>query len=258
MNEKSQTLADKCILPRETMASVAIRKMRFGPNPENCYQALTSHGLSATLLDAVMNSVDRDNPSVEAPYHGSIHVGAMVTAVHEALCWYRSACDDALQNRSLIIAAAFHDYDHTGGREKDYFNIQRAVHGFNAWHQKRMSHVIVHGHEYDSGLVSELIHSTEFPYPWKAKNLMQGILRDADLMMPYLEDEYRLPLFLGLYTEQRIRDPLMSKMDYVDNVLKFNSEIVWNTEWAREKAIKLDFNARVVDLVHSLNQSFDL
>src|ERR1700722_12268320 len=65
---------------------------------------------------------------VTNPYHNLTHE---LLVVYHAMIAYHSlnyATHDSMGTwRELAVAALFHDHDHSGGKHKDYDNIQRAI-----------------------------------------------------------------------------------------------------------------------------------
>lgn len=224
-------------LSRMSIADQHISLLSFGPNPSFVWEALNSCN-----VPVVIDYIDDLNPSVDAPYHGAFHEAAMVTLVFEASKFFNLRAD---VTRNLVLAAAFHDYDHTGGNSTDDVNISRAVAGVSAALKN-----IVGTEDLDdvTASVIELIKCTQYPYVAEPIGLLQGIMRDADLMMPYLPIDDAVWLFRGLKREMEIsRGPILMS-DFADGVLDFYSKVKWHTSWAQRKAEKHNFETRLLQL----------
>lgn len=190
----------------------------------------------------------RANPSANLPYHNNFHQ-ASVTVVANTLfnkCIFGEA-DSTIDRASLITAAMFHDYAHSGGNSKDTLNIVGAI----SWMAPRC-------HEKTAPLVYEAILSTEFPFIREPVSLVAKILRDADLLAcvvcspaTYYE-QYVLGLKHEIETSMKkvltnleffsMQVEFLSKVSFYvasdlapEMVEKFNTVIEWNKRWLEEE-----------------------
>lgn len=123
-------------------------------------------------LEGVADWVFENNISRNLPYHNWYHAMLMVLDCYEG-AKYESLGD--VETGNLLMAALFHDFNHSGGHAADDENIRRALTGLRTAR--------------DLGLVSEesfgevyaLIEVTEFPYT-RVDLYTSGmrIIRDAD------------------------------------------------------------------------------
>ena len=179
------------------------------------------------------------NPSAGAPYHGAKHTLAMMNFVAEGCA---CLCVPAQQTQNAILAALFHDFNHFQGYIKDdRLNIENAVRGF--------AEIAVHHSldEWQTLEVIQTIRNTQFPLPEHISvselPLVSLILRDSDLMMPYLPMEEAVRLQLGLKEElERRRGPMDLEAYLFSTILFYREQVIWNTSWAQAKADAFELN----------------
>jgi hypothetical protein len=95
---------------------------------------------------------------------------------------------------ALVLAALFHDHNHSGGRTSDRENIGRAT----RFAQYRLHDVVSSS---TLAKVIDTIRCTEFSngtFPREPASLMHQCMRDADLMMIYSAEGRQLTIGLGL------------------------------------------------------------
>lgn len=108
-------------------------------------------------------------PNAYAPYHNVRHM------LHVFWESYDGAVQmglDRRQMRNLLIAALMHDYNHTGVKNDDSVNIQRALEALN---MNLLPEDLPYMDE-----ISTMIKCTKFPYDCQEYTQDQLILRDAD------------------------------------------------------------------------------
>lgn len=108
-------------------------------------------------------------PNAYAPYHNVRHM------LHVFWESYDGAVQmglDKRQMRNLLIAALMHDYNHTGVKNDDSVNIQRAL---EALSMNLLPEDLPYMDE-----ISTMIKCTKFPYDGQEYTQDQLILRDAD------------------------------------------------------------------------------
>jgi hypothetical protein len=127
--------------------------------------------------------------------------------------------------RNLLVAAIFHDFDHTGVAGPDHVNIERALEAFRC-------HVLEEDREYQDE-IERLISLTEYPYtvsseeldPWL--DLPALILRDADLSQGFSVAWIQQVIF-GLATEWG-KTPL----EVLESQRPFLSNLHYHSEWGQ-------------------------
>ena len=157
------------------------------------------------------------------PYHNLRHMLHVAWLCHEAISFYGPSLNRR-SRRNLLIAALFHDFDHSGRFGDDDLNIERAVRGLGR-HIALADAQFVHH-------IGRLIRATEFPhrvFPPEdfEEDLSIAILRDADVSQA-LNEAWIQQVVIGLATEWS-KPPL--------EVLRaqggFHKSIKFTTEWAQ-------------------------
>lgn len=127
--------------------------------------------LNELVVDPTNLQVVSDfNPSADAPYHSAQHL--ISTAVRA----YAGGFLEGLTRREravLVVAALWHDFDHTGGPSPDRINIERAVAGYVAG--------AFPGDQKFVDAVVRAIRATEDGGPGPT-NALERVLCDADLL----------------------------------------------------------------------------
>jgi len=207
-----------------------------------------------------------NNQSKDLPYHNAYHAWCMVLNCYEAARYYHLS--DTSQ-RSLLLAALFHDYGHSGGYLDDRSNVNIARKGLRQAIIKlctccngfgMLSRVMGDGSNDDEpcpdcivppievNLAIDLIEVTKYPYEVEPKTLLEQIIRDADLMQVYERSAKKIgEQYLGLYHEIKINRPC-TLLQFVDGNQKFQEAVSWHTEWAKNKASVLDYDGKIVRL----------
>jgi len=120
---------------------------------------------------------------VTNPYHNLTH--ELLVVYHALTAYYHSLPRGSLSDRQrekanyLVIAALFHDHNHSGGKTSDFENVERAI-----------SYVsnLPNLFPATKDIISDLIRKTEFTdgkFPHKPIMFVEQCLRDADLCMIY-------------------------------------------------------------------------
>ena len=129
---------------------------------------------------------------------------------------------DEKELRELLIAAIFHDVDHTAGKEKDDVNIKNSKKAIKSFVEQEDIDV-------DLEKINAILDATQYPYVLESKDLdlRQKLIRDADLMQVF---EYNLihQNIAGLSTELK-----MNFIDFVAPQRKFLDSAEFNTNWGK-------------------------
>lgn len=166
------------------------------------------------------------------PYHNFRHMCHVLWLCYNACSFYRDAMNPG-EMRDLLIAALFHDFDHSGMMGNDDLNIERAVRGL------RM-HLLSIDQPHLEQIIS-LIRATEYPYtvPQEKLDLGGKILRDADLSQA-LSVAWIQQVVFGLATEWD-KKPL--------EVLKiqgpFLRTLSFHTVWAQQHFSQCEIAAKI-------------
>ena len=131
------------------------------------------------LTELVTRFIYPRNPST-APYHSNEHMLAVTDTVRLILD-IEGATDDEIITGTL--AALFHDFDHTGGKEPDRINIRKATTALLVYRK-----LIIHVYPWvtTKHIISALkaIECTQFPFTIEPASLVDKALRDADVLYP--------------------------------------------------------------------------
>jgi hypothetical protein len=188
-------------------------------------------------LEFAIDSMTCLNSSAFAPYHGAYHEAVVLVEAHKI------GQRDHLSNtsmRELLLAAAFHDHNHSMGLEVDSVNISRAV-DFVQQMLEYQSRYVIAARTINIDNVTTLIRATQYPYvdlnyPLDLQESVD-ILRDADLMMPYLPDDQAIAMFTGLKQEMEASGAnKRTWLDFAEGVRKFYSNVSWHTSFGAERA----------------------
>ena len=81
-------------------------------------------------------------------------------------CYHALEFMDMLDDENvehLLLAALFHDFNHSMGRRDDAFNIMEAKSGFEDFYNSSILHI-------NKVLVDEIIDATQYPYVIDSKD----------------------------------------------------------------------------------------
>ncbi len=156
------------------------------------------------------------------PYHNFRHMMHVLWLCYEA-CMYYSETLTKRERRNVLIAALFHDFDHTGKPGPDKANIARAVAGLKK-----------HLAPEDTGEfenIATLIKATEYPHttPSEEVGLSGQILRDADLSQA-LSVAWIQQVIFGLATEWG-----KAPLEVLKAQSRFHENLKFCTAWAQAK-----------------------
>lgn len=119
-------------------------------------------------MQDVFEYVRINNPTQNLPYHGNFHQFLVAVTAFQLY-----PLIEPKYARNIFAAALFHDFNHSGGKESDAENIERAVAGWKT--------AFGDDQRFNQTTVVGLIRATL--YPWEGEpTLFQGILRDADIL----------------------------------------------------------------------------
>lgn len=182
-----------------------------------------THNLYEGNLEAYFKILFNYAQNLRYPYHNFRHMTHVVYQCYQACEFYKDQLDPKSM-RSLLVAAIFHDFDHSGRFGNDDLNIQAATRAF--WH-----HVLP---DEDIPLVEYLIRVTEFPPQIvlsiagsEEQRLCGGIIRDADLSQAFSVAWIQQVIF-GLAAEWGKTPLEVLKMQE-----SFLQNMKLNTEWAK-------------------------
>lgn len=153
-------------------------------------------------LFGMWEHIQKTNPSANLPYHNTKHmqgVAILAWKIYNAMPNYQDPGNLGRYQelKALLIACLWHDYDHSGGKEVDSVNINRAIAGFDKWNTSARR---------DRGIGTQIIEKakqiiqvTEFPFVHYPDFHLEKIIRDADLLYTF-SDNTGMIVF-GLFSE---------------------------------------------------------
>ena len=162
----------------------------------------------------------KNSKSIYSPYHNLNH---NVTATVFAYYTGKSEKLSKEEMKELLIAAIFHDYNHTAGESKDDVNIKNAKKGVKQFVEENKVDVNLEK-------IDDILDATEFPYKIEDDklNIQQKIIRDVDLMQ--LFEPMRLQFnYLGLQKEAGI-----TFEKQLENQQKFYKILNFKTKFGKE------------------------
>jgi hypothetical protein len=141
------------------------------------------------------------------------------------------------QFAGLVLGALFHDFHHTGGNQQvpDSHNIEAAVSGLHEYKAMLRQKNVVEWVNFDKvfPIAEEAIRVTEFPFIHEPKNIVQQIIRDADLLYASASAD-------TLYILESLRCEIMKKtgtnitpVDFVKQQRSFLKAATFYTEAGR-------------------------
>jgi hypothetical protein len=174
------------------------------------------------------------------PYHNFRHMFHVLWLCHEACKFYRDRLSPRPM-RILLIAALFHDFDHSGKAGNDDLNIERSVRGLETYIT-----------EADRPLIEEiakLIKATQYPYVVEADTLeLSGlILRDADVSQ-CLSVAWIQQCVFGFAEEWNVTpcEVLRRQKPFLDSVR-------FHTSWAQNQFSHVDIKAKIQEAMEILD-----
>jgi len=171
-------------------------------------------------IEKYLENLLKNSSSNFVPYHNFYHTMCMVENCEDIAT---SLGLTGFEKRALVIAAIFHDFNHSGGKLKDKENVQNAINAFLSMSLEDQD---------VSDLVVEIIKATEYPYviPEEEFTIYQQIIRDADLMQTF-EKNYLQQNWLGLTQEMNLDMLTCLKGSEI-----FWSNVKFHTEYAKKKS----------------------
>jgi len=195
----------------------------------------SSYIVKYPIVAKAFNFVNLNGKGNYNPYHNFNHVSTVFFFVSRFLQFIESD-----KERELLIAAIFHDYNHSAGKYKnDTANIYMACDGVKRFQAENA--LGSYTKDIDFTFIIDLIFATRFPYDIPDDKLTKEghLLRDADLA--YLFSPIAIPMTLGgLRTELDLdlKSFLDSQPDFI-NSLKFRIPEVQKL-WSNVKQDRLN------------------
>lgn len=167
-----------------------------------------------------------NNKSNNLPYHNLNHLLHVTEMVNDAIEYYEKQGIDLLK-QELLVAALFHDINHSGGLLTDDKNIDIAIEEFNNFYKQSVLNGIVLN--YNPDIVKSFIKITEYPANYTHElTLEEMIIKDAD-MMQIRQSNYIQQIIIGLAEESNI-----TITEQINNQIKFLENLEFLSEWGNE------------------------
>jgi hypothetical protein len=175
-------------------------------------------------LEKGFSWVMKNSKSNDLPYHNFNHLLTVVRYVFDGIEFYEGTNFELTEQdgRELLLAALFHDVNHSGGKTSDEYNVQVAKETVSEF--IRENYISVNLSE-----VCKIIDATQYPYVLDPEDmdLKQKIIRDADLMQVF-EYNWIQQNMMGLCSEMGVT---MDKM--IVGQKQFLMSAQFNTEWGQ-------------------------
>lgn len=172
--------------------------------------------------------------NLQHPYHNFRHMMNVVRLCYQA-CIFYSGTLSPKEMRNLLVAALFHDFDHSGIPGRDDLNIARAVQGLN-------EHILPEDRESSDDIV-RLIQATEYPLRLtsEALTLSAQIIRDADISQG-IDPAWIQQVVFGLAAEWG-KKPI----EVLGMQPEFYGGLKFDTEWARQLFPQNAIDAKIAE-----------
>ena len=192
-------------------------------------------GLYEGDLKHYFRAVFNHATNLNNPYHNFRHMTHVLWLCYQACVFYSGGLLKR-DMRNLLIAALFHDFDHTGSAGSDVINITLAVSGLRRH--------IAPEDDGEHERIAEIIKATEYPHvvPPERVGLLSRIIRDADLSQA-LSVAWIQQVVFGLATEWG-RAPL----DVLRDQVSFQKKLLFHTEWAQQMFSRLAVDTKVAEV----------
>lgn len=168
----------------------------------------------------VFRNVLAKNKSNWIPYHNWYHTCSVMVNCYDGAAYHDLSFDTA---RDLLIAALFHDFDHSAGKMDDIGNINQALLGLTE---------LCDG-LYNVNKIGKFIQCTEYPFIHEPICIEQRILRDADLMQCIMPDAENMILH-HLRREVEERNGPIDFHFWVRAQIDFLSNVKFYTKWGED------------------------
>ncbi|MDO8482791.1 MAG: hypothetical protein Q7S86_03165 [bacterium] len=185
------------------------------------------------------------------PYHNLRHMLHVLWLCYQACLFYKEKRINGnlsspkltpRQMRNLLIAALFHDFDHSGLLGDDDLNIEKALRALK-------KHILPEDEMHLDEIVG-ILKATEFPYKVSSDSLglLAKIIRDAD-MSQALSVAWIQQVILGLAAEWR-----KTAVEILQMQGPFMSNLKFFTDWGQQM-----FPRKIIDIkIQEANELLEL
>jgi hypothetical protein len=177
-----------------------------------------------SLLKEAFVYISKNNTSNVAPYHNLKHMCEVMLKAYEIMRGDNFIGKSGFKWNSymnyqpVLVAALFHDYNHSQGKENDSYNIKEAIKGFNAFVEQSDTTIF----KEIKNEVVDIIKATEYPYVIPSSELSYGqkVIRDADLLVS-IDDNFFFQNVFGLKEEMcvdSVEDMILGNIKFHENI----------------------------------------
>lgn len=164
--------------------------------------------------------------NLQNPYHNFRHLMHVMYLCHEAIVWNIKKDPKSFSKmsaRNLLIAALFHDFDHSGTVGRDADEIARAI--------KAVRENISKEDKPQLKEIETLIEATQYPHKahTSQQTIAEEIIQDVDLSTA-LDDVWMQQVILGLGSEMSLSPQVM-----LERQIAFLNNIHFHSAWAKAK-----------------------
>ena len=173
--------------------------------------------------------------NLRLPYHNFRHTTFVLAMCHMISGQYSGQLTKRAI-RNLLIAALFHDYNHTGILVDDRINIELAIKGLGT--------CLLPGDEDYQDDIFGIIRITEYTNDTMLTDisLTQAIIRDADVLQAFSSDWIQ-EIILNLSEEQKESPIGMLRLQ-----IAYLEGLRFHTDWAKETYPKSAIEAKVSEV----------
>jgi hypothetical protein len=154
--------------------------------------------------------------------------------------------DNIPMSLDLQFATIFHDYNHSGGRLDDDYNIPEAIrHICEGPVREAIDNVGA-----DATNIVKLINITKYidgGFPKEPETFEEMVIRDADLMTSFLPWPQAIEALTGLYTEFLIHFPKMTKEHFWKGNVTFMKNAKFYTNYGKMRQEQLDERLTILE-----------
>lgn len=176
------------------------------------------------IFSCALKYIINNNVSAYNPYHSTFHLLDVFTKSIEISDTYDELSE--IDKIEIGLAALFHDFNHSGGKLKDYENIELSLNGFHDFYLFNYYTFKELKINYDN--IVELIKCTEFPHKSEPKNLKEMIIRDSDLIQCYNKNWF-LNVIMGFFINEMNIDINTA----IENQIKYINSVSYYTEHSK-------------------------
>jgi hypothetical protein len=206
---------------------------------ENTLEIINKH----PELQKAFSWIMKNSTSNNLPYHNFNHLLTVMRYTYGACQFYELT---KKEEKEMLMAALFHDVNHSGGEFRDDVNVQMAKETVTKFIVQFCDHI-------NSDEVCRIINATEYPYVIEPEvmDLKQQIIRDADLMQVF-EPNWIQQLMLGLCLEMGITmgEMIPGQRDFL---MKSQFNTTWGTFWKEQKWKEVKQKLDKLDKLYNLD-----